>query len=77
VVIGIPDDKSGEAVKAFVVLKAGETAAPEEMTAFCRERLTAFKVPKLIEFRSELPKTTVGKFLRRVLVDEERKKLGV
>jgi long-chain acyl-CoA synthetase len=77
VVVGIPDDKTGEAVKAFVVLKAGESAAAEEITAFCRERLTSYKVPKLVEFRSELPKTTVGKFLRRVLVDEEREKLGV
>jgi long-chain acyl-CoA synthetase len=74
VVVGIPDAKTGEAIKAFIVLKAGEVATPEEIIAFCREHLTNYKVPKQVEFRSELPKTMVGKLLRRVLVDEERRK---
>jgi long-chain acyl-CoA synthetase len=75
VVAGVPDPYRGETVKAYIVLKPGETATPEEIIAFCQERLARFKVPKQVEFRSELPKTMVGKFLRRVLVEEERKKL--
>jgi long-chain acyl-CoA synthetase len=71
VVAGIPDPKRGETVKAYVVLKAGQTATSEEITAFCAERLAPFKVPRLVEFRSELPKTQVGKYLRRVLIEEE------
>jgi long-chain acyl-CoA synthetase len=74
VVAGVPDKKSGEMVKAYIVLKAEQTATPTEIIAFCRERLTAYKVPKQVEFRSELPKTMVGKFLRRVLVEEEKAK---
>ena len=73
-VIGIRDKKSGETVKAFIVLKQGESATEDEMEAFCRERLTAYKVPKLYEFRTDLPKTMVGKVLRRELVEEEKKK---
>jgi len=73
-VIGIRDRKSGETVKAFVVLKSGQTATEDEIEAFCRERLTAYKVPKLYEFRTELPKTMVGKVLRRALVEEEKQK---
>jgi long-chain acyl-CoA synthetase len=76
VVAGVPDSYRGETVKAYIVLKAGETATSEEMRSFCKERLAPYKVPTQIEFRSELPKTNVGKFLRRVLVEEERKKLG-
>jgi len=75
VVIGVPDKLRGESVKAFVVLKEGQTVAAEEIVAFCKERLAPYKVPRQIEFRSELPKTQVGKFLRRVLVEEEREKL--
>ena len=74
VVAGVPDAKSGEMVKAYVVLKAGMTCTPEEIIALCRERLTGYKVPKQVEFRTELPKTLVGKFLRRVLVEEEKQK---
>ncbi len=74
VVAGVPDRKSGEIVKAYVVLKSGQSATPEEIIAFCRERLTPYKVPKQVEFRAELPKTMVGKFLRRVLVEEEKQK---
>ncbi len=76
VVAGVPDPYRGETVKAYIVLKAGETATPEEIIAFCKERLAPYKVPKLVEFRSELPKSQVGKFLRRVLVEEEKKKLA-
>jgi long-chain acyl-CoA synthetase len=71
VVAGIPDPKRGETVKAYVVLKPGQAATTEEITAFCAERLAPFKVPRLVEFRSELPKTQVGKVLRRVLIEEE------
>ena len=58
------------------VLKSGETATPDEIIKFCEERLAPYKVPKQVEFRSELPKTMVGKFLRRVLVEEDRKKMA-
>jgi len=75
-VIGVKDERSGERVKAFVVLKEGETATAEEIIAFCRERLTAYKVPKLVEFRKELPKSNVGKVLRRKLREEETGKGG-
>ena len=76
VVAGVPDAYRGETVKAYVVLRSGEAATADELIAFCAERLAPYKVPKQVEFRSELPKTQVGKFLRRVLVEEERKKLG-
>ncbi len=76
VVAGVPDPKRGETVKAYIVLKEGEVATVEEIIAFCKERLAPYKVPKLVEFRSELPKSQVGKFLRRVLVEEEKKKLA-
>ncbi|MGL6160282.1 AMP-binding protein [Microbulbifer sp.] len=73
--IGIPDEKSGELVKLFVV-KADPSLTQEEVLAYCRENLTAYKVPKQVEFREELPKTNVGKILRRALRDEELKKSG-
>jgi long-chain acyl-CoA synthetase len=76
VVAGIPDRYRGETVKAYVVLKPNETATPDEIRAFCKERLAPYKVPTQVEFRSELPKTMVGKFLRRVLVEEEKKKMA-
>jgi long-chain acyl-CoA synthetase len=68
-VIGVPDEKRGETVKAFVVLKEGQSATVEELIAFCREHMAAFKAPTIIEFRDELPKTMVGKILRRELRD--------
>jgi long-chain acyl-CoA synthetase len=77
VVAGVPDAYRGETVKAYVVLKQGETATTDEIRAFCKERLAPYKVPTQVEFRSELPKTQVGKMLRRVLIEEERKKLLV
>jgi long-chain acyl-CoA synthetase len=73
-VAGIPDAKQGEAVKAWVVLQAGKTVTAEEIQAWCKEKLVAYKIPKFIEFRSELPKTMVGKVLRRVLVEEDKAK---
>jgi len=72
VVAGVPDAYRGETVKAFVVLRPGHAATAEEIMAFCRLHLAAFKIPRLVEFRTELPKSLVGKYLRRVLVEEER-----
>lgn len=69
---GIPDADSGEAVKAWVVLKPGESVTVEELRQFCKQDLAGYKVPKQIEFRSELPKTAVGKILRRELVKEHK-----
>ena len=68
--IGVPNDASGEIVKVFVV-KKDDSLTEKEVVKFCRENLTAYKVPKLVEFRDELPKTNVGKILRRKLRDEE------
>ncbi|KLK93759.1 long-chain fatty acid--CoA ligase [Microvirga vignae] len=68
-VIGLPDEQSGEAVVAYVVRK-DPNLDPEELRRFCRENLTGYKVPRRIEFRETLPKTNVGKVLRRVLKDE-------
>lgn len=76
VAIGIPDEYRGETVKAFVVKKPGSTVTEVEILAFCKERLAPYKTPKFVEFRDELPKSTVGKLLRRVLADEERQKTG-
>ncbi|MGA2399937.1 MAG: AMP-binding protein [Steroidobacteraceae bacterium] len=69
--IGVPDPHSGEAVKIFVVLRAGVSITAEELREHCRQRLTNYKVPKHVEFRTELPKTNVGKVLRRELVRQE------
>ena len=76
-VAGIPDPYRGETVKAWVVLKPGETATEEEIRDWCKERLAKFKVPTHVEFRNELPKTTVGKILRRELVREYVEKAKV
>jgi long-chain acyl-CoA synthetase len=67
-VAGIPDSYRGETVKAFVVLREGASATEEEIIAHCREHLAAYKVPTTVEFRDTLPKSTVGKVLRRELV---------
>ncbi len=75
-VVGIPSEKRGEAVMAFIVLKEGVTATVDEIRAFCKERLTYYKVPEFIEFRTELPKSMVGKTLRRVLREEYLEKQG-
>ena len=67
--IGVPDEKSGEVVKLFVV-RTDESVTTEDIVDYCRQNLTGYKVPKQIEFRDELPKTNVGKILRRALRDE-------
>ena len=74
VVVGIPLGLRGELIKAYVVLAEGEQASAAELLDHCRKELAKFKVPKKIEFRSALPKTIVGKVLRRVLLEEELKK---
>ncbi|HYO92587.1 MAG TPA: long-chain fatty acid--CoA ligase, partial [Pyrinomonadaceae bacterium] len=71
-VIGIPDAYRGEAVKAFVVLKQGATATPEELIEHCKSGLAEFKVPGQVELRESLPKTAVGKILHRVLREGEQ-----
>lgn len=70
-VVAVPDDASGEAVKAFLVLQTGSTLDDDEIKMFCKASLTAYKIPRFYEFRKELPKTTVGKVLRRALRDSE------
>jgi long-chain acyl-CoA synthetase len=61
-------------VKAFVVLKPGQTTTEKEIIEFCKTKLTAYKVPKMVEFRDSLPKSAVGKVLRKILREEEMKK---
>ena len=76
-VVGLPDDTTGERVKAYVVAKDGQTLTAEELQAWCRDPaqgLTGYRVPHEWEFRDELPETLIGKVLRRVLVEEERQK---
>jgi len=73
-VIGKPNPRSGETVKAFIVLKPGEKMDNDEINKFMRENLTAYKVPKEYEFVADLPKTMVGKVLRRALVEQEKAK---
>jgi len=70
-IIGVPDERLGETVKAFVVLKEGETATAEEIIAFCREGMAAYRVPRIVEFRDDLPKSMIGKVLRRELRESE------
>ena len=74
VVVGVPDPYRGETVKAYIVLKNGVRCTEEELNEFSRKYLAAYKVPRLYEFRNELPKTAVGKILRRALIDEENEK---
>lgn len=74
VVAGIPDHYRGETVKAYVVLKAGFQLTEQELDAHCRKHLAAYKVPRLYEFRQSLPKSAVGKVLRRALVEEEKQR---
>ncbi|WP_122425518.1 long-chain-fatty-acid--CoA ligase FadD1 [Pseudomonas viridiflava] len=75
--IGIPDEKSGEAIKVFVVAKPGVTLTKDQIMEHMRANLTGYKVPRSVEFRDSLPTTNVGKILRRELRDEELKKLGI
>ncbi|MDD3717580.1 MAG: long-chain fatty acid--CoA ligase [Actinomycetota bacterium] len=72
--VGVPDKYRGETLKAFIVIKEGEKLTEEEVIAYCRETLAPYKVPKNIEFVAELPKSVVGKILRRELRDREIKK---
>ena len=71
---GVPDPYRGQTVKVAIVLKEGESATADEIVEFCRPRLARYKVPKLVEFTDALPKSLIGKVLRRVLVEEEKKK---
>ncbi|RYG74967.1 long-chain-fatty-acid--CoA ligase [Lentibacillus lipolyticus] len=76
VVAGVPDPYRGETVKAYVVLKSDyKDVTEKDFDEFCRSRLAAFKVPRIYEFRNELPKTAVGKILRRKLVEEDKEKM--
>jgi len=69
--IGLPDPYRGETVKAFIVTKPGETLTEEEVIGYCKEKLAAYKVPKLVEFMEDLPKSTIGKVVRRKLREME------
>jgi long-chain acyl-CoA synthetase len=73
-VIGIPDEYRGETVKAYVALKSGfeDRVSPEELIAFCKERMANYKYPRQVEILDELPKTPTGKFLRRALRNQAR-----
>jgi long-chain acyl-CoA synthetase len=73
-VAGVPDPRTSEAVKAWVVLEEGATLTSDDLRAYCKEHLAGYKVPRQIEFRSELPKSAVGKILRRELRREEEEK---
>jgi len=75
-VAGVPDQYQGEAVKAWIVLNDGMTCTADELREHCRSKLSAYKVPRYIEFKSNLPKTQIGKILRRVLIEEETSKQG-
>lgn len=74
VVAGVPDPYRGETVKAYIVIKEGKTVTEEELDEFSRKYLAAYKVPRQYEFRNELPKTAIGKILRRQLIEEEKRK---
>lgn len=74
VIVGVPDPYRGETVKAFIVKKQGSDITEEELNEYCRKNMAAYKVPRLYEFRTELPKTAVGKILRRTLIEEEKSK---
>ena len=74
VVIGVPDEYRGETVKAILVLKDGQTADETEIIEYCKENMAAYRVPTIVEFRRELPKTNVGKILRRALREEVQAK---
>jgi long-chain acyl-CoA synthetase len=69
IVVGVPDTYRGETVKAYLSLRDGATAMPQEFTTFCKRHLAAYKCPRIIEIMDELPKTATGKLLRRALRD--------
>ena len=74
--IGVPDGYSGERVKAYVVLKSGQSASEQEIIDYCKERMTNYKVPKYVEFVAELPKSPIGKILRKELRLDDLNKAG-
>ena len=74
--LSVPHKTRGEMLKAYIVLKEGYKLNTSELAKFCREKLASYKVPRVFEFRDELPKTLVGKVLRRALREEEEKKLA-
>ena len=74
-VVGVPDEKSGETVKAFIQLKPGENCTEEEIREFCKDNMAGYKRPRTVEFRNDIPVSPIGKVLRRVLRDEERKRV--
>ena len=74
-VVGIPDPEKGEIVKAYIVPKDGCTIDLEELKGYCYQNLTPYKVPKLFEVRDALPRNTVGKLLKRKLVEDEKKRV--
>jgi long-chain acyl-CoA synthetase len=74
VTIGVPDEYRGETVKAFIVLKKGEKATDKEIMEFARTRLAAYKAPRIVEFSDDLPKSAVGKILRKELRKQEQAK---
>jgi long-chain acyl-CoA synthetase len=74
-VVGVPHPERGDdTLTAFIVLRPGMSATADEIKAFCKQSLAPHKIPRVIEFRTELPKTQVGKVLRRVLVEEAQTK---
>jgi long-chain acyl-CoA synthetase len=75
-VAGVPDPKRGEIVKTWIVLAEGQSLDKEELKTWAKERMAKYKIPSEIEFRDELPKTHVGKLLRRELVREHKEELG-
>jgi len=72
-VIGVPDEVRGQIAKAFVVLKPGQTVTPDELIGFCKDKIAKYKLPREVVFVTELPRTAVGKLLRRVLREKETK----
>jgi long-chain acyl-CoA synthetase len=76
VALGVPDKYRGETVKVYVVLKEGAKLEKKELEQWCRERLAAYKVPHIYDFRDSLPKTLAGKVLRRKLMEEESERRG-
>jgi long-chain acyl-CoA synthetase len=74
--IGVFDEYRGETVKAYVVVKPGEALSEEEIVRYCQEKLAAYKVPKMVEFIDALPKSAIGKILRREVKEMDRKKKG-
>jgi long-chain acyl-CoA synthetase len=76
-VIGIGDPYRGQTVKAVIALKSGETLTTEALCAFLKDKLSTIEMPKIVEFRAELPKTAVGKIQKKVLIEEERAKAAL